>query len=51
MARAGGCSRHPLRVRVMQMQTHEGQARVGGAGGRRRSLRLGARVCASEALC
>lgn len=44
-----GRSRHLLRVPVMQMQTREGRAGVAG-GGRRRSLRLGARVCASKAL-
>lgn len=45
----GGRSRHSLRVQVMQMQTHEGRAGVG-VEGKPRSLRLGGRVCASEAL-
>lgn len=44
-----GRSRHPLRVRVMQMQTRERRTWVE-AWGRRRSLRLGAGACASKAL-
>lgn len=50
---SGGRSRHPLRVRVMQMQTHEGrvgvggagEAGVGGAGEAAESLPARARVC------
>lgn len=49
MALAGGRTRHSLRVQMMQMQTHEGRAGVR-VEGKPRSLHLGGRVCASEAL-
>lgn len=45
----GGRSRHPLRGLVMQMQTREGRAGWG-LEGRRRSLGLGERACASKSL-